>query len=351
MPSDFRTIANEIAEGIKTGVYKETLPSISRLSKQFGVCPATIKRILAQLRDWELVSGEMGRCVRINPKAEGNEFFHKNIVILVSLYSVSMSYFEDTLTVLTNMLSKVYMTPHIFFTDAQIRECRFAPDCILAVSNTSQTMLDALLEKFPDCPVVRFVHSQSNYPVVVPDSRSVGHEAIRYLAEECGHRHIGIIATQLKYKNDCFNQRYEGAMEYAAKHPEITLSMVEIPELEMFSQSCYREMERLMSADPKITAVFASNDMLALGVYSYAFEHRLRIPDDLAVIGCDNQDFGKCLVPALTTFKDKVTDVAKLLFQQLIDAIHGKTSNKVLKSKLFLIVRGSTQKSKRFFDK
>ena len=339
-------IAIEISDGIKNGVFTETLPSISRLSKQFGVCPATIKRVLAQLRDWDLVSGEHGRCVRINPKAESNEFFHKNIVILVTLYSVSMPYFENTLTLLTNMLSKMFMTTHIFFSDDQIQECRFVPDCILSVSNTSQVMLNTLLEKFPDCPVVRFVHVSNNYPYVGPDSRKEGYEAMRHLVDDCGHRHIGMITTQLKYKNDCFNQRYEGALDYVNAHPEVKLSMAEVPEMEMFSQSCYHQMERLMEMDPEITAVFASNDIFALGVYSYAYQHNLRIPDDLAVIGADNEKIGKCLVPALTTFDDDSLDVAKLLFQQLIDALQGNRTKKVLTSLPFLIVRGSTVKGK-----
>ena len=60
MPSDFKTIAKTIADGIKSGVYTETLPSIARLSEQFDVCPATVKRILAQLQDWDLVTGEHG---------------------------------------------------------------------------------------------------------------------------------------------------------------------------------------------------------------------------------------------------------------------------------------------------
>ena len=240
MSSDFKTIANEIADGIKSGIYTETLPSIARLSKQFGVCPATIKRILSVLQDWKLVSGEHGRCVRINPKAEGNAYYHKNIVILVSLYSMSIPYFERTLTELTDLLSKVYITTHLFFTPEQIQDCNFMPDCILAVSNTSEVMLEELLEKYPACPAVRFFHTSTNYPFVTSNNRKVGYDAIQHLADDCGHRHIGIIATQLKYRNDCFCQRYDGALEYAARHPKVKLSMVEVPELEMYSSASFQ---------------------------------------------------------------------------------------------------------------
>ena len=345
MSNVFKTIANEIADGIRSGTYTETLPSIAQLSKQFKVCPATIKRVIAQLQSWHMVSGEHGRCVRINQKAEGNEYFHKNIVILVTLYSISIPYFEDTLTLLTNMLSKVYITTHLFFTEEQIEDCTFKPDCILAISNTSQVMLEALMEKFPECPVVRFVHISNNYSFVAPDARKAGYVAIQHLADECGHRHIGIIATQLKYKKDCFRQRYEGALEYAAKHPAIKLSMVEVPELEMDGHASYHLMGTLMKKDPEITAVFATCDMLALGVYAYAYQNNLRIPDDLAVIGNDNQDFGKCLVPALTTFGDNSMEVAQLLMQQIFDALKGSKAMKAVFSDPCLIIRGSTRKT------
>ena len=345
MPSDFETIAKEIANGIKNGIYAETLPSIASLSKQFDICPATVKRVLAVLRDWRLVSGEHGRCVRINPKAEGNMFFHKNVVILVSLYAMSIPYFEQTLTELTDLLSKVFITTHIFFTSEQIHDCNFMPDCILAVSNTSEVMLEALLEKYPECPVVRFFHSSTNYPSVSPNNQKIGYEAIQHLADDCGHRHIGIIATQLRYKKDCFCQRYDGALKYAANHPEVKLSMVEVPELEMYSHASFHQMDCLMQLDPKITAVFALNDILALGVYAYAALHNLRIPEDLAVIGCDNENFGKCLIPALTTFTGNYLDSAQMLTQKILDALQGNKSKEALLSAPILLVKESTRKS------
>ena len=348
MPSDFKTIAKTIADGIKSGVYTETLPSIARLSEQFDVCPATVKRILAQLQDWDLVSGEHGRCVRINPKAEGNAFFHKNIVILISLYMISLPYFEETLTLLTNMLSKLYMTTHIFFTEEQLEGYTFVPDCILAVSNTSMVMLETLKEKYPKCPVVRMNNISNNYSFVESDNVYVGYEAIRQLADDCGHRHIGMIATQLQYKKYCFRQRYDGAMKYAAEHRDIKLSVVELPSQEIYGHASYHQMEKLMKMDPEITGVFASCDMLAVGVYSYAHQHNLKIPDDLAVIGCDNENYGKCLVPALTTFVENYMDVAQMLFQVILDAIQGKKTRQARFTTPVLLIKGSTRKTTDF---
>lgn len=342
MPNDFKTVAREIADGIKSGLYVETLPSIARLSEQFNICQATVTRVLAQLRDWDLVSGEHGRCVRINPKAEGNEFFHKNVVILANLFSVSMPFYEATLEMLSNSMSMMYMSIHLFFSENQVQNCTFTPDCVLAVSNTAQVMLEAVVQRFPDCPVIRFNQVSNHYPYVTSDNRKAGYDAIRHLADDCGHTHIGILATQLKYTKGCFYDRYKGALEYADKHPDIKLSMVEIPELEMENHASFHLMEKLMEDDPEITAVFATCDMLAIGAYSYATEHNLKIPDDLAVIGFDDQGFGKCLNPALSTFSENPLDTAQLLFKLIREALQGKSAKRALYSEPRLVVRGST---------
>ena len=77
MAREFEGIARQIETEIVNGTYADTLPSIARLSEMFDVCPATVKRILSCLRDRELVSGEHGRCVRVNPKASGNQKMNK----------------------------------------------------------------------------------------------------------------------------------------------------------------------------------------------------------------------------------------------------------------------------------
>lgn len=345
MPNDFKTVAKEIAEGIKSGLYVETLPSIARLSEQFNICQATVTRVLAQLRDWDLVSGEHGRCVRINPKAEGNEFFHKNVVILVNLYSVSMPFYEATLEMLSNSMSMMYMSMHIFFSESQVQNCTFTPDCVLTVSNTAQVMLETFLQRFPNCPVIRFNQLSNHYPYVTSDNKKAGYEAIRHLADDCGHRHIGVLATQLKYPKASFYDRYMGALEYAGKHPDVRLSMVEIPELELENHASFHLMEKLMADDPEITAIFATCDMLAIGAYSYAAEHNLKIPDDLAVIGFDDQGFGKCLNPALSTFSENPLDTAQLLFKLILEALQGKSTKRALFSEPRLVIRGSTRKA------
>lgn len=338
----FLNIAKNIAEEIKTGAYTDTLPSISRLSEQFNVCPATVKRILSQLRDWDLVTGEHGRCVRINPKAAGNIYFHKNVVILADLSTIATPFFAKTLESLTNVLNGCNMCVHVFLSENQVQECAFHPECAITVNNRSRQIEEALLTDFPDCPVVRLNWPSERFSYVMSDGRKAGYEALRHLAEDCGHTHIGILATQLQYPYASFRQRYEGALEYARKHRRIKLSMAEIPEQEHFSQTSFRSMKKLMQDDPAITAVFASCDMLALGVYSYAAAHRLRIPDDLAVIGFDNENFSLALTPQLTTFSENEQSTSEHLFKIVCDLLMNRKTESAYLTDPLLIVRGST---------
>jgi len=342
MAQEFMTIAEQIAAGIKNGTYTDTLPSIARLSEQFDVCPATVKRILSQLRDWDLVSGEHGRCVRINPKAAGNLYFHKNVVLLADLSTIATPFFAKTLEQLTDALNGCNMSVHVFLSENQIQECVFTPDCAVTVNKNSLMMEEMLLSRFPACPAVRLNQPSSRFPFVISDGRKAGYEAIRHLAEDCGHTHIGVLATQLQYPRASFRQRYDGAMEYVRKHPEICLSMAEIPERDM--QSGFRMTGELFKADPAISAVFATCDMFALGVYCYAAEHQLKIPDDLAVIGFDNEEFSQTLVPGLTTFSENAPDSAECLFHIICDLLMGRKAGNDHLTDPLLLVRGSTCK-------
>ena len=219
------------------------------------------------------------------------------------------------------------------------------PDCAVSVNVNSRIMEDLLLKRFPDCAVVRLNQPSNRFPYVISNGGKAGYEALRHLSEDCGHTHIGILATQLEYPRACFRQRYDGALEYVRRHPEIRLSMAEVPGLEPACPGCSSVMGKLMEQDPDITAVFVLRDMLALGVYCYAAEHHLKIPDDLAVIGFDNEIFSQALTPQLTTLSENAPDSAECLFLIIQDLLLGRHPEQTHLIDPQLLVRGSNCKT------
>ena len=76
--------------------------------------------------------------------------------------------------------------------------------------------------------------------------------------------------------------------------------------------------ESLLTAADRPTAVFASNDEMAAGVYSVAHRRGLRIPDDLSVVGYDDSDLASQLWPALTTLRLPVRTLGRQAAERLL---------------------------------
>lgn len=72
------------------------------------------------------------------------------------------------------------------------------------------------------------------------------------------------------------------------------------------------------------TAVVAASDVIAAGAYEAARQHRLRIPQNLAVTGYDDQALAAHLAPALTTVRMPIPDMGRVATQMLLRLIDGE---------------------------
>jgi DNA-binding LacI/PurR family transcriptional regulator len=96
---------------------------------------------------------------------------------------------------------------------------------------------------------------------------------------------------------------------------------------------------------PKPTAIFATNDMLALGAIREIYEAGIKIPDELAIMGFDDIDFSSISSPSLTTIhveKKQMGYDAVAMLNRLIEK--KKVEPQRLEFEPRLIIRGSTQK-------
>lgn len=93
------------------------------------------------------------------------------------------------------------------------------------------------------------------------------------------------------------------------------------------------------------TAIFAENDILAIGCIKYLLQNKIRVPEDVAVIGFDNIKLSAMYEPSLSTISMPIIqmgeEAVKLLFS-VMDKNDSK--NKILILKNELVVRNSTNK-------
>ncbi|MBZ0306385.1 MAG: substrate-binding domain-containing protein, partial [Anaerolineae bacterium] len=99
------------------------------------------------------------------------------------------------------------------------------------------------------------------------------------------------------------SERRQGYLAALAQHdlkPFVEDSALDRPQ-------AYEATKRLMARVPQITAIFACNDNVAIGVVNALQSMGLHVPDQVSVIGFDNIDLAQELKPALTTMHvDKV---------------------------------------------
>ncbi|MBP2708446.1 LacI family DNA-binding transcriptional regulator [Microbispora sp. RL4-1S] len=100
---------------------------------------------------------------------------------------------------------------------------------------------------------------------------------------------------------------------------------------------------RLLALPEPPTAIFASNDAQALGVYQAAGEAGVRIPEDLSVIGFDDLPVAKWLIPPLTTIRQPLTEMAAAATDMLVTLARGEAlAQNRLELATDLVVRSST---------
>lgn len=88
-------------------------------------------------------------------------------------------------------------------------------------------------------------------------------------------------------------------------------------------ESGYSCARRLLSIDPPPTAIFASNDHMAMGVLAAAHEKGVDVPGALSVAGFDDTPMARFAWPALTTVRQPITQVARLATEVLLELLRG----------------------------
>jgi LacI family transcriptional regulator len=106
-------------------------------------------------------------------------------------------------------------------------------------------------------------------------------------------------------------------------------------------------MKRLFDKKISFTAVYAANDEMALGVYKACEEYQVRIPEQLAVVGVDNNRISKYITPALSTVNQPKYAMGAIIAEKLIDQMNQNqySDNRSFKVDSELILRKSSSTS------
>lgn len=152
---------------------------------------------------------------------------------------------------------------------------------------------------------------------VTVDNEEGAHQAVRYLLE-LGHRRVAMITGQLHVTSAV--ERLKG-FKRALREVGSSVAPEYVQEGRFDRLSGYEKGLMLLQFSPRPTAIFAANDLVALGVLAAMRELGLRCPEDVSLVGFDDQEIASFTNPALTTVAQPAYQMgaraAGLLFERL----------------------------------
>jgi LacI family transcriptional regulator len=153
-----------------------------------------------------------------------------------------------------------------------------------------------------------------------------------------GHRAIGVLAGPKELTTT--TDRLTG-LRQAGKAVDVALPTRHIVYTDFTRDSGARAAAKLLAADPKITALLAHNDAIAIGALAAARERGVTVPAELSVVGFDDMPIARDVTPPLTTVRLPLVEMgARALTLALGEHPPGAATVETTPAEL--VVRGST---------
>jgi len=162
--------------------------------------------------------------------------------------------------------------------------------------------------------------------------------ALEYLYKK-GHKKIAFVAGSMDETNA--RDRLQGYKNFLIKH-KLQYNEDYVFYGEFSKETAYKEFKKYFKLKNRPTAVFCSDDYMALGVIKLLKENGLSVPRDVSVMGFDNIEIGEFNKPALTTVKQPMYEIGKSSFESLLSLInnHKKSPIRIM-LKTELVIRDS----------
>jgi LacI family transcriptional regulator len=183
----------------------------------------------------------------------------------------------------------------------------------------------------------------SNIPFIDIDNVKSAEIATAHLVS-LGHTDIAMI-TNASMNYDSSKDRYQGFQNVLKKN-KIALREEWVLLGDRTPESGYDAMQQLLSQKQRPSAVFIASDTVALGAMNACYEKKIKVPDDLAIVGFDDIALSRYVIPPLTTVHLPAYSLglgaATMLIQQLNNEFI-ESNEIILQTKL--VIRESSGKT------
>ena len=180
--------------------------------------------------------------------------------------------------------------------------------------------INSLCGDIPTVVVARNLRSDRHHCIYM-DNVEGGYLATKHLIEH-GHRNIAIILGVAHHPDAV--DRFEGYTK-ALREAGIALDSGLIVDGDFSAESGVRAVDDLCTRDQPFTAIFAANDMTAFGASLALFRRSVRVPEDVSIVGFDDQLEAAFVTPPLTTVHQPAREMGAQASQAVLELIDGKS--------------------------
>ena len=192
-----------------------------------------------------------------------------------------------------------------------------------------ETKLREFASQKPLVVVARELESLPEHSIYV-NNYEAAYRAVSYLLER-GHRDIAHITAKMHYAaavDDVFNRKkgYEQALLDADIEPDPRL----VVEGNLQQQSGVLAVEMLLGRGSTFSAIFAANDQMAFGARLALYRRGIRVPDEVSLVGFDDETSAAFMIPPLTTLRQPAVEMGHAAAKAILDLIAEKSTEKTV---------------------
>lgn len=316
-------VFSALQEQIKSGqyAYGMLIPSENQLCKQFSVERTTVRKALALLVQAGLLEKRPGvgcsvvYCTEsssfVGPR-QGNSIGFFVLESDTSNKKITEPYYADLFYYLEKECSSrdlqlIYTT---ISENSDIVDIASKHEFIAIVFVTRTPRHLILSAKETGIPILTVNDSCDAIPCIQPDHLSGAFVAMQYL-HDMGHRRIALLTGPAGFL--ATEDKLTGCYKAMCTLPLTIPDELILRGTEWTFQSGYRATEALLKKQVELpTAIFAFNDIMAVGAIRAIQDFGLSVPDDISIIGFDNMEQLQFVAPDLTTIDGNTSYLAKI---------------------------------------
>lgn len=218
-------------------------------------------------------------------------------------------------------------------------------DGLLLLCSTLEGQYLDVFERYPDIPTVVMDWGETHFPSdkIKDNSQLGGYLAAKHLIES-GHREIGCVTGPL--------QRHQAQNRYAGFCQAMKESGLEVEDNWVIEANfecdggvdAFNQLFEQHGKEGLPTAIFACNDMMAMGIINAANKLGLSVPQDISIIGYDDVYISNFMVPPLTTIHQPKYRLGKTAVDTLLQRIENRVQEPdIVQLEPTLVIRDSVK--------